>query len=157
MSSFNWLPLPSHFTQHPQPSLNIKGRCRGLSACRHLTMFGMQRDKGRKGRYIEETERKTTQARKSDRGGGHDGNVRGRVVWRLLCPTLRYAWLKLWSNTGGGSVGEGGGGEGKVGQVASLICSRKASQIDLSKTMTRLLRNINPHSFNIGRYRSCLL
>lgn len=90
------------------------------------------------------------QERKSDRRGGRDGNGWGRVGWRLLCPTLRYAWLKLWSSTCGGGVGEGGGGEGKVGQGASLICSRKASQIDLSKTMTRLLRNINPHSFNIA-------
>lgn len=48
-------------------------------------------------------------------------------------------------------LGEGGGGR-KVGQGASLIRSRKASQIDLSKTMARLLRNINPHSFNIGQH-----
>lgn len=39
----------------------------------------------------------------------------------------------------------------KVGQGMSLIRSRKASQIDLSKTMAGLLRNINPHSFNIGQ------
>lgn len=43
--------------------------------------------------------------------------------------------------------------ERKVGQGASLIRSRKASQIDLSKTMTGLLRNINPHCFNIGQLR----
>lgn len=49
-------------------------------------------------------------------------------------------------------VRRGGGEEGrKVGQGASLIRSRKAPQIDLSKTMTRLLRNINPHTSNIGR------
>lgn len=40
---------------------------------------------------------------------------------------------------------------GKVGQSTSLIRSRRPSQIDLSKTMARLLRNINPHSFNIGQ------
>lgn len=40
---------------------------------------------------------------------------------------------------------------GKVGHGTSLIRSWKASQIDLSKTMARLLRNINPHSFNIGK------
>lgn len=53
----------------------------------------------------------------------------------------------------GGEWAEGeaeGGGGGVGGQSASLICSRKASQIDLSKTMTGLLRNINPHGFNIG-------
>lgn len=53
----------------------------------------------------------------------------------------------------GGEWAEGeaeGGGGGFGGQSASLICSRKASQIDLSKTMTGLLRNINPHGFNIG-------
>lgn len=45
---------------------------------------------------------------------------------------------------------ERGGGR-KLGQGVSLIRSRKASQIDLSKTMAGLLRNINPHSFNIGQ------
>lgn len=40
-----------------------------------------------------------------------------------------------------------------MGQGAALIRSRKAPQIDLSKTMTRLLRNINPHTSNIGWLR----
>jgi len=43
------------------------------------------------------------------------------------------------------------GGEGEKWARARLIRSRKASQIDLSKTMAGLLRNINPHSSNIGQ------
>lgn len=47
-------------------------------------------------------ERKTTMQSSNYLRGGWDGNSRWRVGWRLLCPSLRYAWLKHRSSTSSG-------------------------------------------------------
>lgn len=107
-------------------------------------------------------ERETTRERRKDSAGGADGDSSGgggregvslKVAVpvfeaRLIKTPVQYLW---WRDEGKRGGGGGKGGGRKVGQGASLIRSRKASQIDLSKTMARLLRNINPHSFNIGQ------
>jgi len=74
--------------------------------------------------------------RGGSRGDGLGGRAEEGCCWRLMCPSLKHAWLKLWSSTCGVGTGERGEGR-KVGQGTSLIRSRKASQIDLSKTMQR--------------------
>lgn len=67
--------------------------------------------------------------------------------WRGLVGEGWHARLSEVSDLNSGPALGGEGGRG-----VALIHVLKASQIDLSKTMAGLLRNINPHSFNIGHH-----
>lgn len=96
----------------------------------------------RRGRIVGVAE--TAQVVAAGRGGG-------AALLKVAVPVFAVYLIKTGPVPALEGLGGGGREEGgrKVGQGASLIRSRKASQIDLSKTMAGLLRNINPHSFNI--------